>query len=322
MSSQGWKPGDALGSTSSLHHSPSVGKTSKEADGMIGKHSKTRQSGEAEEKDSQRARENAARLAAAHVGVLFKDDTLGLGARAGASDVEARSAGLDAFVGLLGRLNAKGQEEVEVVERVHRKKVGDGVLARYARGRGWGVVFVRGGVLRGGEEYGTEKELEGYATGRKALVERKESEEEVEEGGEDVISDGREERRQGKEEKRMRKEERRVRREAKAMRRLANVGASPLPGEERERKHKTKSKSPKLRTPSSPDEAVSDDTPSEQVTQTEVSKKRTKLSITEQEAPPKQPTSNGRHILRGRNIAAKRMAFSDTKSLDAIFMKR
>ena len=296
---------------SSTHHTSSLRGAQK---GKIGTVSGNARNVEVGGKERQRAEENKARLAAAHVGVLFKDDTLGLGANAGATDVEARSAGLDAFVGLLGRLNAKDQEEVEAVEKVHKKKVGDGVLERYARGKGWGMVFVRGGVLRGGEEYGTEKELAEYGL-------RKEKAKTESEGkGEDVV-DGEVERKRRREEKRKRKDERRVRREAKASRKLARSSAPLPPKQERERKHKSKSKVSAPRTPSSPDEAVSDDTPSEQAVDPDVSKRRT-LAITDQEAPPKQIVSNGRHILRGRNIAAKRMAFSDTKGLDAIFMKR
>ena len=314
MSSQGWKPGDALGSTSSTHHTSSsgVGRRDKH-----GNNSSDAQNEGAGGRERDRAEENKARLAAARVGVLFKDDTLGLGAKAGATDVEARSAGLDAFVGLLGRLNAKDQGEVEAVERVHKKKVGDGVLERYARGKGWGMVFVRGGVLRGGEEYGTEKELAEYGLGKEKA---KKAEKEDEGVVGDVVNEGVERKRQ-REEKRKRKEERQVRREAKALRKSAKGGASLPPKEERERKHKTKTRVSVPRTRSSPDEAVSDDTPSEQTIDADVLKRRT-LAITDQEAPPKQIVSNGRHILRGRNIAAKRMAFSDTKGLDAIFMKR
>ena len=311
MSSQGWKPGDALGSMSSTHHTSSPGVERRDKHGS---NSGNARSVEVGEKDRQRAEENTARLAAAHVGVLFKDDTLGLGAKAGATDVEARSAGLDAFVGLLGRLNAKNQEEVEAVEKVHKKKVGDGVLERYARGKGWGMVFVRGGVLRGGEEYGTEKELAEYGLGKEKAKTESEGK------GEDVV-DEEVERKRRREEKGKRKDERRVRREAKAMRKSGKGSASLLPREERERKHKTKSRVSASRTRSSPDEAVSDDTPSEQAPDADVSKRKT-LAITDQEGPPKQIVSNGRHILRGRNIAAKRMAFSDTKGLDAIFMKR
>jgi len=45
------------------------------------------------------------------------------------------------------------------------------------------------------------------------------------------------------------------------------------------------------------------------------------------ESPKQKPTTaatpqrNGRHLLRGRNIQAKRMAFADMKGLDEIFMK-
>ncbi|RMZ78140.1 hypothetical protein DV738_g4012, partial [Chaetothyriales sp. CBS 135597] len=149
---------------------------------------------------------DAQRLAAAKVGVIVKDDTLGLGAQLRSKDVAHQKTGLDAFQGLLGRLNARDQAELEAVER----KEDDRKLEMYAKGRwGGGVVFVRGGLLVPHQE--------------------------------DLVSAG------------------------------AEQAASPsLPH------------------------------------------------------PPKKqvvPLSNGRHLLRGRNIEAKRKAFSDAKGLDAIFMK-
>ncbi|RMZ89097.1 hypothetical protein DV736_g3662, partial [Chaetothyriales sp. CBS 134916] len=65
---------------------------------------------------------DAQRLAAAKVGVVIKDDTLGLGAQLRSKDVAHQKTGLDAFQGLLGRLNAKGEEELKEVERKEEDK--------------------------------------------------------------------------------------------------------------------------------------------------------------------------------------------------------
>ncbi|RMD43909.1 hypothetical protein DV735_g1176, partial [Chaetothyriales sp. CBS 134920] len=81
---------------------------------------------------------DAQRLAAAKVGVVVKDDTLGLGAQLRSKDVAHQKTGLDAFQGLLGRLNAKDEAELAAVER----REDDRKLEMYAKGRwGGGVVF-------------------------------------------------------------------------------------------------------------------------------------------------------------------------------------
>jgi Pin2-interacting protein X1 len=316
MTRQGWSEGQSLGSRSTSHLS---GGTLQD--------------------------ENAARLAAARVGVIFKDDTLGLGAKLRSKDVEAQKTGMDAFVGLLGRLNAKGaQEEAEVERKEEEKK-----LERYARGRWGGMMFVPGGVLVGGEEFGTKKE----ARERKEREEREEKEaaEAAEEGklasgrDEDKAEETKEERAKRKEEKRQRKEQRRLRREAKAAKRsrASSKATSDVDddGEETSRSpSRSRSKSKKRRSKPAPDEPVSSASEPEQEQADEVtsknSKKRKRLgeassstastplmqSATASPAPSPRPLiRTGRALLRGRNIEAKRKAFQDAKGLDGIFMR-
>ncbi|KAJ5156530.1 Protein pxr1 [Penicillium capsulatum] len=104
MSAQGWAPGNRLGARDAAH-----------ADMLTaGSHS--------------------------HIKVTIKDDTLGLGARVGR---EGEPTGLDAFKGLLGRLNGKSEGEL-VQEQRQRDDV---KLARYAALKFQAVRFVRGGLL-------------------------------------------------------------------------------------------------------------------------------------------------------------------------------
>lgn len=104
MSAQGWTPGNRLGARDAAH-----------ADMLTaGSHS--------------------------HIRVTIKDDTLGLGARVGR---DGEPTGLDAFKGLLGRLNGKSDGELVQEQR----KRDDVKLARYAALKFQAVRFVRGGLL-------------------------------------------------------------------------------------------------------------------------------------------------------------------------------
>ena len=294
MTAQGWSEGQALGSRGSVHHASSA-------------------------KD-----ENAARLAAARVGVVFKDDTMGLGAKLKSKDLEGQRTGMDAFVGLLGRLNAKDEGEVVEVER----RVEDRKLARYAAGRWGGMVFVPGGVLVGGEEFGTKKEARERDEAERAGA--TEGAAGVDEAVETV-----EERAKRKEEKRRRKEERRLRREAKAARRsqLTSQATSQATSENEAETSRSTSRSrskSKRRSKVAPDEPLSsasdaDQDGSQDATSKAKKRKRSETSTPVQEvspAPsPKPVARTGRQILRGRNIEAKRRAFQDAKGLDGIFMR-
>ncbi|KAJ5674855.1 Protein pxr1 [Penicillium maclennaniae] len=104
MSAQGWTPGNRLGAENAAH-----------ADFLTS-------------------------ASTSHIKVTLKDDNLGLGARAGR---EGEPTGLDAFKGLLGRLNGKSEGELKQDER----KREDVKLARYVAMKFPEVRFVRGGLL-------------------------------------------------------------------------------------------------------------------------------------------------------------------------------
>ncbi|KAF7183215.1 hypothetical protein CNMCM7691_003128 [Aspergillus felis] len=79
---------------------------------------------------------------ASHIRVVLKDDTLGLGARP-KRDLLDEPTGLDAFKGLLGRLNGKSDTQLEA----EQQKRNDAKLARYAATKWQTVRFVSGGLL-------------------------------------------------------------------------------------------------------------------------------------------------------------------------------
>ncbi|EHY51908.1 Pin2-interacting protein X1 [Exophiala dermatitidis NIH/UT8656] len=315
MAKHGWKEGQSLGNRESVH----VGLNDTD------------------------------RLAAARVGVLFKDDNLGLGAKKKSNDVEAQRTGLDAFQGLLGRLNGKSETELKEQE----KKVEDRKLAMYAKGKWGGMVFVRGGVLVGDRE---EEKMQLKTTETKKAEKADKAEKDTQKDAKkDTEKEGQEssteltEKQKKKEEKRRRKEEKARRREEKALKKAAKKSAAG----EKDRKHtetNTGSAAPPVnmhRSPlaQAPDEPVSSASGSE-VEPSEVSgrkRKRRGSSVASGDKTPKlgdeeavkgQKSSaqgaaaklnvslkNGRHLLRGRNIQAKKAAFSDLKGLDEIFMR-
>lgn len=258
--------------------------------------------------------DDAARLAASRVGVLYKDDTLGLGAQLKSKDVQHQKTGLDAFQGLLGRLNSKNEEELKVVE----KKIEDKKLAMFAQGRWGGMVFVPGGVLVQGDDF-KKKDV------RQAKTE--ESEEQISdtavgpEADDDDDARRKAEKKKRKEERRARKEERRASKAAKA-KVSAESSAAASDDEDTEPEPL---KGTKVIAASAPDEPISstDEEANCKASQNDESNERKQNpSATVQKTSTKQVMRNGRHLLRGRNIQAKRMAFSDAKGLDEIFMKK
>ena len=81
--------------------------------------------------------------------MAYKDDNLGLGASLKSVNPEQNRTGLDAFQGLLGRLNSKTEVEVKRLEQ----KSQDRKLAMWAQGRWGGVMFVPGGLLVQGDKF-------------------------------------------------------------------------------------------------------------------------------------------------------------------------
>ncbi|PKY01325.1 hypothetical protein P168DRAFT_293138 [Aspergillus campestris IBT 28561] len=106
MSSQGWTPGSFLGARDAAH-----------ADMFTAG-------------------------SASHIKVTLKDDTLGLGARPG-RDLLGEPTGLDAFKGLLGRLNGKSDAELEA----DQQKRDEIKVAQYTATKWQTVRFISGGLL-------------------------------------------------------------------------------------------------------------------------------------------------------------------------------
>ncbi|KAE8394772.1 hypothetical protein BDV23DRAFT_146309 [Aspergillus alliaceus] len=106
MSSQGWTPGSFLGARNAAH-----------ADMFTA-------------------------ASASHIRVVVKDDTLGLGARSKRDPLD-EPTGLDAFKGLLGRLNGKSDADLAA----EQKQREDAKLARYTATKWHTVRFISGGLL-------------------------------------------------------------------------------------------------------------------------------------------------------------------------------
>jgi hypothetical protein len=92
---------------------------------------------------------------ASHIRVVIKDDTLGLGARVKRNPLD-EPTGLDAFKGLLGRLNGKSDADLAAEQR----KREDAKLARYAATKWHTVRFISGGLLAQEKLVISERELQ------------------------------------------------------------------------------------------------------------------------------------------------------------------
>lgn len=109
MQAQGWQPGDFLGAKNANHA------------------------------------EHYTAANASHIRVAIKDDNLGLGAKIGSGVGHGECTGLDAFKNLLGRLNGKDEDEIEKEQKSRE----DLKRAIYTE-RKWGTIrFVPGGLLIG-----------------------------------------------------------------------------------------------------------------------------------------------------------------------------
>jgi Pin2-interacting protein X1 len=307
MTQQGWSEGQALGARDAY---PSKTSTSRHHSGLA---------------------TDAERLAAARVGILFKDDNLGLGAKrkGDARDVEAQRTGLDAFQGLLGRLNGKGEGKLKEME----KRVEERKLEMFFKGRWGGMVFVRGEMLVGSV---------GANDGKNRTQEESPADEDetlaISQDQTSAAETESEPRRRLKEEKRLRKEERRKRKEEKALRKAAKkVKATQQLAAESDSDSTSETTtplaihiSPVSQPPDEPVSSAASDNEAER-SRSRTEKKRKRLSLvsnlqastenSRSSSPSVAGMKNGRHLLRGRNIQAKKMMLDDAKGLDQIFMR-
>lgn len=273
------------------------------------------------------------------VKVTYKDDTLGLGANHRSAGPEHSQTGLDAFQGLLGRLNSKNEAEVKKLEQ----KAKDRKLALWTQGRLGGIMFVPGGLLVQGDKFKTAED--------EATVSKNFAEESMDMSNEKTAK---------KAAKALRKAQRQERREAKFKKRAEhnstnsthditnNTTDSSTLEDDKNKQIIDRSKASSSdvlgrsveNVPSTDEKRKEKDRlkknhrtqPNATTAILESAEKSTKDSDAVQlPTPPSegveatrsmnsiQPTPrNIRHIIRGRNIQAKRMAFADAKMLDEV----
>jgi Pin2-interacting protein X1 len=257
MSAQGWTPGNTLGARDAAH-----------ADFLT-------------------------TASSTHIKVSIKDDTLGLGARAG-RDPLGEPTGLDAFKGLLGRLNGKS----EVVLKQEQRKRDDVKLARYAAMKFPEVRFVSAGLLT------QEKPEELPAkddTPKKSTKSTKQQSD-----GDAPSDDAKAARKSSKSSKKSRS--------SRADEPDSSASASESKKEKKkEKKEKKEKKSKKRRAAAEEgDPSSEEDTPQPSVETTVQPSKDSDASSARERRP------NGRQFLRGRHIAQKKRALLDDKSLNEV----
>jgi len=260
-----------------------------------------------------------------HIRVTLKDDNLGIGAKRGSGLAEGECTGLDVFQRLLGRLNGEDEEEL-AREQKSREDLRRAIYTE----RRWGSIrFVPGGLLIGDK---IQDLIEGEAKRLRHLDGRVETENDSSPGSgsdttpEPVVV------------KPKKKSKKKRRDEAVAWKDFGDATCSPSNGDKEERKLKKKKRRVAAETEDlgSTEESKKQKKKrkkSEQATMrskegdsgAKKSKKRSELSQDDAGRPVGQPSTpqsllGGRHAVRSRNIAQKRLAVLDTASLNQIFM--
>jgi len=243
-----------------------------------------------------------------------KDDTLGLGATLKSQDPIHIRTGFDAFQGLLGRLN--GNSDIEV--RENEQRIQNRNLALSAQGKWGGVTFVSGGMLVQGDRYKKTGEVQ---------LKSENLERTTKEGGklglaEEALVKAKKQRRRT--ERKKRKEQEKIPEEASAGPISPRQGGSNVLSKNSgciEVVASAENKDSKCERLS--DRAVGK-APGLLSSEARVEHLKTSSTYLLPEggvAVVKTPVPllrNGRHIIRGRNIRAKKMAFADTKMLDQV----
>jgi Pin2-interacting protein X1 len=283
LCSQGWRPGQGLGARKAKHFNSS---------------------------------------AIPRLSISCKDDTLGLGASLKNQDPVNTRTGLDAFQGLLGRLN--GKSDAELKKDVQKNE--DRKLAMWAQRRWGGVTFVPGGMLDLGNGYKKsdeklKREPEPQATSRNQN---------------DVLESndrgGHKAEKKKKKKKKKQKEKRQKSEANSAAVEAATASTFPFPSLKEAEPHavppgltlsteKTlsnkKQKRERLSSPAHDNPRAT--TPRKQEEDSNIASSSQALSQTLTVAKTGAVLARtGRHVIRGRNIEAKKLAFSDTKTLDQV----
>ncbi|KAJ5232800.1 Protein pxr1 [Penicillium chermesinum] len=267
MSSQGWTPGNRLGARNAAH-----------ADFLT----------------------NAS---TSHIKVTLKDDNLGLGARLGR---ETEPTGLDAFKGLLGRLNGKSDTELKQDQR----KRDDVKLARYAAMKFPEVRFVYGGPLAQDKEEDKIAKLPNLKS-QDANENGQEIDQQANEASDPDSDSSAADRKSSKSKSKSQVENRKVQIEVKGEIEGQEVDSSSASIAESKKEKKSKKRKAEAVEESNP--STEDDEPSK------ASETLAQGPVT-QSAVPRERRPIGRQVFRGRHIAQKKRALLDDKSLNEIFM--
>lgn len=297
MTSQGWTPGSYLGARNANHS------------------------------------DTFTAASASHIRVTLKDDTLGLGAHAptlGNDNVAA----IDAFQGLLGRLNGKSDVQLEQEQR----KRDDTRLAVYASQKWQAVTFISGGFLvqekpddalkpKTIKECGSPKDeivadqtsSDGSgnhsADADSAPIEDKHSIPQTGTSSKDTEEKSIKEKRKKKKEREAKKDQsNRKAKKNKVEKERTEKKEKKEKREKREKEEKKKGKktSTKKRRRAEKDaESESSDSSSSGEA---INKKTNQQDIISSQAP----RPNWRHAIRGRHIQQKRMAIMDERSLSEV----
>lgn len=292
MTSQGWTPGSYLGARNANHS------------------------------------DTFTAASASHIRVTLKDDTLGLGARAptlGNDNVAA----IDAFQGLLGRLNGKSDVQLE---REQRKR-DDTRLAVYASQKWQAVTFISGGFLvqEKPDDALKSKTKKEHSSPNVEIVADQTSSDESEDDSvdevppliEDEVSipqtekaskdtdekDMKEKRKKKKEKSNKKAKKNKEDKEKKEKKEKREKRGKKRDKEEKKKGKKDSSK--KRRRAEKDMESESSDSSS---SSDEADNKAIQQNIVSSQAP----RPNWRHAIRGRHIQQKRMAIMDERSLGEV----
>ncbi|PYI10515.1 hypothetical protein BO78DRAFT_403991 [Aspergillus sclerotiicarbonarius CBS 121057] len=259
LSSQGWTPGSFLGARNAAHA------------------------------------EMFTAASASHIKVVLKDDTLGLGARPKRDPLD-EPTGLDAFKGLLGRLNGKSDADLQI----EQQKRDNAKLARYAASKWQTVTFISGGLL-------AQEKIESLATEEPQRTPKDKQKDKLsvtvpvlKEGQmstDDSPADGSQKERDQHDGNIKRKK-------------------SKSKSKDRQEKKDKKRKHVEVHEPVRPDDT--DMGSSERADTTSTNGYEEALPAAKALSRERRPM--GRHVFRGRHIAQKKKALLDEKSLNEIFM--
>lgn len=262
MSAQGWTPGNTLGARDAAHTDFLTAASS------------------------------------THIKVSIKDDTLGLGARVG-RDPLGEPTGLDAFKGLLGRLNGKS----DMVLKQEQRKRDDIKLARYAALKFPEVRFVSAGLLTQEKP----EELPAKDNTPKKKLSNKSTKQQLD--GDAPSDDAKAARKSSRSSKKSRSS----RADVPDSSASASESKKEKKKEKKAKKEEKEKKSKKRRAAAEEgDPSSEEDTPQPSFETTVQPSKASDPSSARERRP------NGRQFLRGRHIAQKKRALLDDKSLNEV----